>query len=126
MWICPTAEVFRNCCSFKTTLRTTKFDGLNTDRVMFSGNSRSTKKLHLPYDRYNEHYNLITNLKGVMAKQFICNGCDTLYDFTHKCDKVYSLCTAAPPCTKDQTKYFITCNRRFVSGNNYAEIVVIS
>ena len=31
------------------------FDGLNPDRVMFSGNSRSAKKLHLLYDRDNEH-----------------------------------------------------------------------
>jgi len=47
------------------------FDGLNPDRVMFGGNSRSAKKLHLLYDRDNEHYNLITNLKGAMAKQYI-------------------------------------------------------
>ena len=31
------------------------FDGLNPDRVMFSGNSRSSKKFHLLYDRDNEH-----------------------------------------------------------------------
>jgi len=52
-------------------------DGLNPDRVMFSGNSISAKKLHLLYDRDNEHYNVITYLKGGMAKKFICNGCDT-------------------------------------------------
>jgi len=81
------------------------FDGLNPNRVMFSGNSRSAKKLHLLYDRANEHYNVITNLKGAMAKEYICTGCDILYDKTHKCDKVRSLCTATPPCTKDQSKY---------------------
>ena len=91
------------------------FDGLNPDRVMCSGNSFSTKKLHLPYDRDNEHYNVITNLKGAMAKQYVCNGCDTLYYFTYKCDKVCSLCTATPPCTKDQNKYCGTCNRRPLS-----------
>jgi len=36
------------------------FDGLNPDRVMFSGNSLSAKKLYLLYDRNNEHYNVIT------------------------------------------------------------------
>jgi len=44
------------------------FDGLNTDSAMFSGNSRSAKKLHLLYDRDNEHYNVFTKLKGAMAK----------------------------------------------------------
>ena len=93
------------------------FDGLNPDRVMFSGNSLSDKKLHLLYDRDSEHYNVITNPKGVMAKQYICNGCDTLYDKTHKCDKVFSSCSATPPCTKDQTKYCGICNKLFLSEN---------
>jgi len=56
------------------------FDGLNPDRVVFSGNSRSGRTLHLLYDRDNEHYNVNTNLKGAMVKQYICNGYDTLYD----------------------------------------------
>ena len=34
----------------------------------------------------------------------------TLYGFTHKCDKVSSLCTATPPCTKGKTQYCSTCN----------------
>ena len=91
------------------------FYGLETDRIMFSGNSRSAKKFRFLYDRENEHYNVISNLKDAMAKQYIRNGCDTLYDFKFKCDKVCSLCTATPPCTKDHTKYCSTCNRRFLS-----------
>jgi len=91
------------------------FHGLNPDRVMFSRNSRSATKLHVLYDRDNEHYNVITSLMGAMAKRYICNGCDTLYNKTHKCDKVCSLCTATPPCTKDPAKYCSTCNRRVLS-----------
>ena len=91
------------------------FDGLNPDRIMFSGNSSSAKKLCLLYDRDLEHYSVITNLKGDMAKRYVCNGFDTLYDKTHKCDKVSSLCTATPPCTKDEIKYCVSCNRRFLS-----------
>jgi len=66
------------------------FDGSNHDSATFGGNFLSTKKLHLPNDLDNEHYNVITNLKGAMAKQNICNGCDTLHYKTHKCDKVCS------------------------------------
>jgi hypothetical protein len=46
-----------------------------------------------------------------MAKRFMCNGCYTLYDKTHKCDKGCALCTGTPPCTKEQVKYCGTCNR---------------
>jgi len=42
------------------------FDGLETDRLMFRGNSRSANKLRLLYDRENEHYNVITNLKDAI------------------------------------------------------------
>ena len=101
------------------------FDGLNPDRVMFSGNSLSAKKLYLLYDRDNDHYNVITNLKGAMAKRYICNGCDTLYDYTHKCDKVCSLCTATPPCTKDQAKYCATCNRWFLSEKCFQNHLIL-
>jgi len=73
------------------------YGGLNPGRVMFSGYSRSAKKLHLLYDRNNEHYNVITSLKGAMAKKYICSGCDTLYENTHKCDEVCSLVPRIKP-----------------------------
>ena len=98
------------------------FDGLYPDRVTFSGNSLSAKKLYLLYDRDSGHYNVITNLKSAMAKKYICNGCDTLYDNAHKCDKVCSLCTATPPCTKDWSKY-CTCNRCGSSVRSVSRII---
>ena len=45
------------------------FDGLNSDRVMFSGNSLSDKKLYLLYNADTRHYNVTTNLKAAMAKK---------------------------------------------------------
>jgi len=83
------------------------FDGLYANRVMFSGNSLSAKKLYFLYDQDSGHYNVITNLKSRMAKRFICNGYDGLYDFTRKCDEVCSLCTAKPPCTTDQYVFVV-------------------
>ena len=50
------------------------FDGLYPDRVMFSVNSLSAKKLYLLYDEDSGHYNVITILKGAMTKGYICNG----------------------------------------------------
>ena len=91
------------------------FDGLSPDRLIFSGNSLSAKKLYLLYDSDSGHHNVITNIKAAMGKRYICDACDTLYDKTHKCDKDCSRCNATPPCTKDQNKYCSTCNRYFLS-----------
>jgi len=97
--------------------QTIVFNGLNPDRDIYSGNSRSSKKFHLLYDRDNEHYNVITNLKRAVGTRVICNGCETLYDFRTNVTKVFSLCTTTPFRTKDKTKYCSTCNRRFLSRN---------
>ena len=93
------------------------FHGLNPDRVMFSGNSRSANKLHLLCHRDNDHYNVITNLKGAMGKRYISSECDTLYDNMHKCDKVCSVCTATLPCIKDQAKYLVHATNSFSVRN---------
>ena len=87
------------------------YDGLSPHRVMFSGNSFSNKKLYLLYYLKSKHSNVISNLKAAMTKRYICIACDTLYHFTHKCDKACSLCTGTPPCRKDQKTYCGTCNR---------------
>jgi len=54
------------------------FDGLSPDRVIFSGNSHSAKKLYLLYDSDSGLYNVITNINAAMAKRYTCNACDTL------------------------------------------------
>ena len=71
------AEAFKNFANFKSTIRNTKLLCLKHDRFMFSEKSFSTKKLHLLNNRNNRHYSIITNFKGAMAKQYICNGCAT-------------------------------------------------
>ena len=91
------------------------YDGLSPDRLIFTGNSLSDKKLYLLYDAETGHYNVITNIKAAMAKRFVCNACDALYDRTHTCDKACSLCTATPPCAKGDSRYCAACNRIFPS-----------
>jgi len=50
-----------------------------------------------------------------IAQKYICNGCDTLYDNTIKCDELSSLCTDRTPFTKDQNKHPGSFNRWFIS-----------
>ena len=81
-------EELRQFQAYLSDYKIVVFDGLRPDRVIFSGNSLSTKKLCLLYDADSGHYNVIANLKGAMAKKYICNGCDSLYDKSHKCDNL--------------------------------------
>jgi hypothetical protein len=93
----------------------TVYDGVSPDRLIFSGNSLSDKKLYLLYDSHSCHCNIITNIKAAMAKRYVCGACDTLHDNTHKCYKTCSLCTATPPCTKDQSRHCDTSSSSFIS-----------
>jgi len=93
--------------------------------MIFTGNSISSKKLYLLYNADKKHYSIITNIKTAMAKKYICNACDALYDFTHKCVKTCSLCTIAPPCTKVKTKYCGTCNSWFLSEKCFQNHLVL-
>jgi hypothetical protein len=64
-------EELRQFQQYLSDYKIIEFDGLHPDRVMFSENSLSDKKLYLLYDRDSGHYNVITNLKGAMAKRFV-------------------------------------------------------
>ena len=122
------AEALKDLKEFQENLSDYKivvFNGINPDRVMFSGNCLSSKKFHLLYNADTKHYSVITNIKAAMAKRYICNACDTLYDFEHKCDKACSLCNTAPPCTKDENKYCGTRNRWFFSEKCFHNHLVL-
>jgi UDP-glucose 6-dehydrogenase len=56
------------------------YDGLSPDRLTFSGKSLSDRKLYLLYDSDSGYYNVITNIKAALAKKYVCNACDAVYD----------------------------------------------
>jgi hypothetical protein len=59
------------------------FDSLHPDRIVFSDNALSTKKLYLLCDSDSGHYNVIINIKAAMAKRYICNACDNTIKHTN-------------------------------------------
>jgi len=68
------AGVFKSFNSFNSTFPITKL--LCSMVCTMIGSclvSLSAKKLYLLYDRDSGHYNVITNVKGAMAKKYICN-----------------------------------------------------
>jgi len=48
------------------------FAGLNCDSVMFQGQVESCKRVNLMLDEVTQHYHVIANLIGVMAKFYVC------------------------------------------------------
>jgi hypothetical protein len=84
---------------------------------MFRGNSLSAKKLYLLYNSDSGHYNVITNIKAAMAKRYICNACDTLYDFSHKCDKAILY--------QRSEKRLWQCNRWFLSEKCFQNHLIL-
>jgi hypothetical protein len=64
---------------------------LNCD-IMFDGQGGSNTQINLLYSDVNRNFHVITNLRGAMAKLYICNGCNKWckHRVTRKCDVSYS------------------------------------
>jgi hypothetical protein len=94
------------------------YQGLSCDNIMFEGRVQSSKRLNLLYDDVHQHYHVITNLTGAMARRYVrkaCNkGCES--DVTHICDQACSDCMASPPCEFEGVRIPCEgCNRHFRS-----------
>ena len=52
------------------------FSGLNCEKIYFDGQVESQKRINLLYDEVDHHYHVINNIKGAMAIQYVCKGCN--------------------------------------------------
>ena len=90
------------------------FDGLSPDRLIFSGNSLSAKKLYLLFYSDNGHYNVIPTLRQLWLRGTYVTRV-TLSTTTHSNVTKPAPCVLLhDPCNKDHTKYCSTCNRYFL------------
>jgi len=93
------------------------FDGLSPDRLIFSGNSHSAKKLYLLYYSNSRHYNVITKIKAAMTKKYICNAYDTLTT-THTNVKKFDPCVLLHhPVLKIGQSIVVNATSTFSSSN---------
>jgi len=89
-------------------------DGLSPDRLIFSGNSLSAKKLYLLFYSDNGHYNVIPTLRQLWLRGTYVTRV-TLSTTTHSNVTKPAPCVLLhDPCNKDHTKYCSTCNRYFL------------
>jgi len=64
---------------------------------MFEGQVHSPKKIKLLYDDVEQHYHVILNITGAMAKRFMCNACNksSAIEATNRCEQTCSDCRRA-------------------------------
>jgi len=54
----------------------TIYRGLACEDIIFEGQVDSPKRINLLYDDVEQHYHVIVNITGSMAKKYICNVCN--------------------------------------------------
>jgi len=90
---------------------------------MFEGHVESPKRNNLLYDDVEQHYHVIVNITGAMAKKYVCNACNKscANEATHCCDQTCSDSKASPPCAFSAVRIPCTeCNRHFRSQTCFA------
>ena len=98
------------------------YDGLNCDSILFERQVESPKRINLLYDDVNQHYHVITNLTGAMAKRYVCRACNKgcSHGVIHICDQTCNDCMTSPPCAfVGVQKPCVYCNRHFSSQSCY-------
>jgi len=66
----------------------TVYQGLACEDLMFEGQVDSPKRINLLHDYVEQHYHVIVNITGAMAKKYVCKACNKSCrtDATHRCD----------------------------------------
>ena len=52
------------------------YSELNCESIMYQGLVDSDKRINLLVDEVRQHYHVIANLTGAMAKRYICEDCN--------------------------------------------------
>lgn len=75
---------------------------------------KNSKHINIFYDKRNNHYFLIRNLKSFFNYRHECTVCETLYNHDHKCPLKCKFCDREPPCSFSKTLIKCKdCNRHF-------------
>ena len=98
------------------------YGGLYCDDIIFDGRIESENRINLLNDDVNQHYHVIVNLTGALAKTYVCKccnkGCER--DVEHRCQQSCSDCTSIPPCIMSEVRIpCAVCKRTFRSQACY-------
>ena len=101
----------------------TVYQGLACEDIIFEGQVNSPKRINLLYDDVEQHYQVIVNITGAMAKKYVCNACNKscASEATHRCEQTCSDCVVSQPCAFSAVR--IPCvefNRHFRSQACFA------
>jgi len=85
---------------------------------MFEGQIDFTKRLNILYDDVERQYRVIAKLTGVMARKYVCKGCNKHVQVTSRTSATRRVATAGPapptPCAFSNFRIpCLECNRHF-------------
>ena len=88
------------------------FSGSNGEDIISDGQVQNEKRINLIYDEVARHYPVIVNIRGVMAKRYVCKACNKRcrWDVTHKCEQACSDCCLTLPVYHAMFEYLLIVN----------------
>ena len=94
------------------------YDVLRRDSILFEGQVEPPKRINLLSDDVNQHYHVITNVTGAMAKRYVFRDCNKgrSHGVRHICDQTCSDFMTSLPCAFLGVRIPCRdCNRHFRS-----------
>ena len=98
--------------------KTVVYSGLNCESVMYQWHFDSDKRINLLFDEETQHYHVIANITGAMAKRYVCESCNKgcKYGVVHTCEQTRRDSMVSPPCISAGPRVPCNlCNRHFRS-----------
>jgi hypothetical protein len=89
---------------------------------MYQGHGDSDKRINILFDEVTQHYHVIANMTGAMAKRYVCEGCNKGCKFgkVHTCEHTCSDFMLSPPCISVGPRFPCDlCNRHFRSRTSF-------
>ena len=93
------------------------YSGLNCESIMYQRHVDFDKRINLLIDEVTQQYHVISNLKGAMAKRYVCEECDKCKNgVAHTSEKTCSDCMLRPLCISTRPRFSCDLwNRHFTS-----------
>ena len=97
-------------------LRIIVFTSNNTENILYSGNEKFGDQLYLYY--HDDHFDVITDITGFLAKRRFCKTCLIGYTEQHTCNNTVTTIRKQNTCDK--------CNKTYTGKNHICDEITCS
>ena len=92
-------------------MRIIVFTSNNTENILYKGNEKFDNQLYLYY--HDDHFDVITNVTGFLAKRRFCKTCLIGYTEQHTCNNTVTTIRKQNTCDK--------CNKTYTGKNHICD-----